>query len=52
MELHINQLQFIKINKLRNSYSVSLIDDEKYEIIKGYGTTLVEAFNDMHDNLL
>jgi hypothetical protein len=52
MELNINQLQFIKIDKLSDSYSVSLIDNEEHEIIKGYGSTVVDAFNDMHDNLI
>lgn len=52
MELNINQLQFIKVDKLSKSYSVSLIDNEEHEIIKGYGNTVVDAFNDMHDNLI
>ena len=52
MELNINQLKFLKITKLSNSFSVSLIDSEEYEIIKGYGTTVVDAFNDMHHNLI
>ncbi|WP_308992707.1 hypothetical protein QLS71_016420 [Mariniflexile litorale] len=52
MKLNINQLQFIKIDKLNNSYSVSLIDNKEYEIIKGYGNTVVDAFNDLHHNLI
>jgi hypothetical protein len=52
MKLNINELQFIKIDKFINSYCVSLIDKEEYEIIKGYGSTVVEAINDMHDNLI
>ena len=52
MELNINQLRCIKIDKLSNTYSVSLIDNDKFEITKGYGSTIVDAFNDMHDNLI
>ncbi|MFL9836999.1 hypothetical protein ABS768_05775 [Flavobacterium sp. ST-75] len=52
MKLNINQLHFIKIEKLSNSYIVSLIDTKEYEIIKGYGKTVVDAFNDMHHNLI
>lgn len=52
MELNINQLKYIKIYKLSKSYSASLIDNEEHEIIKGYGSTVVDALNDMHDNLI
>ncbi len=52
MELNTNQLKFLKINQLGESYSVSLVDNKEFEIIKGYGSTVVEAINDMHDNLI
>lgn len=52
MELNINQLSCIKIDMFNKIYSVSLIDNEENEIIKGYGNTVVDAFNDMHHNLM
>ncbi len=52
MKLNINQLRFIKIDRFSKLYSVSLIDNEEHEIIKGYGNTILDAFNDMHDNLI
>lgn len=52
MELNTNQLKFLKINQFGGLYSVSLVDNKEFEIIKGYGSTVVEAINDMHDNLI
>ncbi|WP_396590744.1 hypothetical protein [Allomuricauda sp. R78024] len=52
MELNTNQLKFLKINQFGESYSASLVDNKEFEIIKGYGSTVVEAINDMHDNLI
>jgi hypothetical protein len=52
MELNTNQLKHIKVNKLTESYSVSLVDHKEFEITKGYGNTVIEAINDMHDNLI
>lgn len=52
MELNINQLKYLKIYQGSESFSVSLVDNEEFEIIKGYGRTVVDALNDMHDNLI
>ena len=52
MELNTNQLKFLKIYRFSESYSVSLVDNEEFEITKGYGTTIIEALNDMHENLI
>ena len=52
IKLNSNQLKFLKIYQFSESYSVSLVDNQEFEITKGYGTTLVEALNDMHENLI
>lgn len=52
MGLNVSQLKYLKIYKGSESYSVSLMDNEEYEITKGYGSTVVEALNDMHENLI
>ncbi len=52
MELSLNQLKSLKIMQLGKSYSVSLVDNEEFEITKGYGSTVAEAINDMHNNLI
>lgn len=52
MELNTNQLKFLKIHRSGESYNVSLVDNEEFEITKGYGTTIIEALNDMHENLI
>lgn len=33
-------------------YIVTLVDNQKYEILKGYGKSIVEAINDLHSNLI
>ncbi|MBC3846294.1 hypothetical protein H8K90_07880 [Winogradskyella echinorum] len=52
MEINAHQLKHIKVNKLNESFCVSLVDHKKFEITKGYGNTVIEAINDMHDNLI
>lgn len=52
MELNTNQLKFLKIYRSSKSYSVALVDKEEYEITKGYGNTVMEALNNMHENLI
>lgn len=52
MELDIHQLKNLKIYNLGQSYSIALIDNEDFEITKGYGPTFIDALNDMHDNLI
>lgn len=50
--IDINQLQHVQIEHIEKEYIVSLIDSKGYEIIKGYGSTLPEALNDLHAGLL
>ncbi len=48
----IHKLKNLKFEIINNEYVISLIDKEGYEIIKGYGVSIIEAINDLHHNLL
>lgn len=47
-----NQFKHLKFSKEKDQHIVTLIDNLEYEVIKGYGNTIVEAINDMHSNLI
>ncbi len=46
------KLKNLKFEIINDEYVVSLIDKEGYEIIKGYGVSIIKAINDLHHNLL
>lgn len=48
----LNHLKYLKFEVINNIHIVSLNDTKGYTIIKGYGDTVVEAVNDMHNNLI
>ena len=50
--IDLNQLKFLKVEKRKNEYVVTLVDGTGYEILKGYGITSIEAINDLHSNLV
>ena len=50
--IDIDQLKHVKVHYTNNEYSVSLVDSAEYEIVKGYGTTIIEAINDLHAGLV
>ncbi len=50
--IDIDQLKHVKVHYTNNEYSVSLVDSAEYEIVKGYGTTILEAINDLHAGLV
>jgi len=47
-----DQFKHLKFEKLNNEHVVTLIDSKGYEIVKGYGSTQIEAMNDLHSTLL
>lgn len=47
-----NELRYLKTEFIGNLYCVSLVDSSGYGIVKGYGTTVVDAINDMHSALV
>ncbi len=42
----------LKVEVSNRKYTVLLVDSTGYEITKGYGTTVVEAINDLHSCLI
>lgn len=48
----IIDLKHIKFEEKEDQYIATLIDEDQYEILKGYGTTKTEALNDLHQSLL
>ena len=49
---NINQLKHLKFELINNEFVVALIDSTGYEIVRGYGNTIIEAINDLHNSLL
>ncbi len=55
MEEHLidaKELSNLKIEFLDSEYVVTLIDHSNFEILKGYGKSIVTAINDLHENLV
>ena len=50
--LDINKLKHLKLKFSDNLYIVSLIDRKGYEIIRGFGSSITEAINDLHSSVL
>lgn len=49
--INISELKNLKVEYIQNEYVVTLIDDQQFEIIKGYGITITIAINDLLNNL-
>ncbi len=46
------EFQHLKFEQKNDEHIVSLVDAEGYQITRGYGTTIAEAINDLHHNLI
>lgn len=44
--------EYLKFDKKGNEYAVTLIDKANYEIVRGFGKSIIEAINDLHSNLV
>ena len=49
LNLKFKHLRFSLENE---EHIVSLIDAQGYEILRGYGNSIIEAMNDLHHNLI
>ena len=49
--IKIAELKHLKVEFLNNEYVVTLVDEKAFEILKGYGNSIVNAINDLHSNL-
>lgn len=54
MNEHIDpaQLKYLKIDFFDKRYTAVLADLSGFEILKGYGETVADAINDLHQNLI
>ena len=48
----LSELKHLKVEFIQNEYVVTLIDDQEYEILKGFGDSIAVAINDLHRNLI
>ena len=46
------KLKFLKFENNNDSYVFTLHDNSVYSIVRGYGTSIIEAINDMHSCLI
>ncbi len=46
------EFQHLKFEQKCDEHIVSLVDAEGYKITRGYGTSIAEAINDLHHNLI
>ena len=52
-EILINaELKHLKFSKKKEIYAVTLIDEDEFNILRGYGKSPIEAVNDLHHNLI
>ncbi|WP_370479787.1 hypothetical protein [Tamlana flava] len=49
--IELEKLANLKFEIKNNIHCVSLIDKKGFEIIKGYGKTIIDAINDLHSRL-
>jgi len=48
----ISELKNLRCEYIKNEYVVTLVDNLGFEILKGYGNSIVDAINDLHQNLI
>ncbi|WP_026932615.1 hypothetical protein [Christiangramia echinicola] len=51
-KIKIVELQHIKWEYIEQEYVATLIDTDGFEILKGYGLSIIKAINDLHNNLM
>lgn len=57
----LNKLKYLKFEKHKpkttpppanNEHIVTLMDPKGFDILRGYGNTMIEAINDLHSNFI
>lgn len=46
------QFKYLKLTEHDQQYIATLVDTKGCEILKGYGTSYLEAIDDLHSNLI
>ena len=47
-----SELKYIRFENNNNEYVAILVDQQEFEILRGYGKSKIEALNDLHNNLI
>jgi hypothetical protein len=48
--VNLSDLTHLKVEFKKNEYVVTLVDDQAFEIVKGYGDSITNALNDLLSN--
>jgi len=48
--INLSDLKHLKVEFIKNEYVVTLVDDQAFEIVKGYGDSVSKALNDLLSN--
>ncbi|WP_157614247.1 hypothetical protein [Pseudotamlana agarivorans] len=51
-KINLSELKNLRFEYIKNEYVVTLVDNLGFEILKGYGISITEAINDLHQNLI
>ena len=51
-KIKIEELEHIKLEFIKQEYVATLIDVDGFEILKGYGLSIISSINDLHNNLI
>ncbi len=52
IHINTNQLELLKFELIDYEHIVSFVDTNGFEIIRGFGDTIIEAINDLHKSLI
>lgn len=50
--INTNQLEHLKFELINHEHIVTLMDSSGYEIVRGFGNSVIDAINDLHGNLM
>ncbi|WP_299252950.1 hypothetical protein [uncultured Aquimarina sp.] len=51
-KINLTDLEYLKIQIINSDYTVAITDSDGHEILKGYGSSIEDAINDLHHNLI
>ena len=51
-KINLSELKNLRFEYIKNEYVVTLVDNLGFKILKGYGNSIVDAINDLHQNLI
>jgi hypothetical protein len=51
-KIDTSEFRHLRFEKKGGQHIVSLVDSNEYQILRGYGGTIIEAINDLHSGIL